>query len=266
MLQPIFRPPWRIRLGSYYFTAKRYFQWLIKLPKFARTRATTDLPYLLFSHQTPLYRPLRNVDQWLQDNKVINLAIALKKINHLIIKPDETFSYWHTIGNPSKRKGYVPGMILQNGGFTAATGGGLCQLSNLLYWLTVHSPLTITERWRHGYDVFPDVSRTQPFGSGATCAYNYIDLQIKNTTTQTFQFKMYLTSTHLVGELRSLTPSPVRYEVYEKNHTINHEVWGGYTRHNELWRKTFTNETNEILADEKITENHALMMYEPLLT
>ena len=47
-----------------------------------------------------------------------------------------------------------------------ATGGGLCQLSNLIYWMTLHTPLTITERYRHSYDVFPDSNRTQPFGSG----------------------------------------------------------------------------------------------------
>ncbi|MCK5616746.1 VanW family protein, partial [Candidatus Pacearchaeota archaeon] len=27
-------------------------------------------------------------------------------------------------------------MILKNGNFLSSTGGGLCQLSNLLYWMT----------------------------------------------------------------------------------------------------------------------------------
>jgi len=48
-------------------------------------------------------------------------------------------------------------------------------------------PLAVTERWRHNYDVFPDSDRTQPFGSGATVAFNYIDLQITNETNSTFQ-------------------------------------------------------------------------------
>ena len=72
------------------------------------------------------------------------------------------------------------GMVLHNGGFKPGVGGGLCQLSNLIYWMTLHTPLTVVERWRHSYDVFPDAERTQPFGSGATVAYNHIDLQIRN--------------------------------------------------------------------------------------
>ena len=57
-------------------------------------------------------------------------------------------------------------------------------MTNLIYWMTIHTELTIVERWRHGFDVFPDAGRTQPFASGATCAYNYIDLQIRNDTDQ----------------------------------------------------------------------------------
>lgn len=39
-------------------------------------------------------------------------------------------------------------------------GGGLCQLSNLIFWMTFHTPLTVTERYRHSHDVFPDANRT----------------------------------------------------------------------------------------------------------
>lgn len=48
--------------------------------------------------------------------------------------------------------------------------------------MTIHTPLTVVERWRHTYDVFPDNNRTQPFASGATCAYPALDLQIENRT------------------------------------------------------------------------------------
>ena len=51
----------------------------------------------------------------------------------------------------------------------------------------LHTPLTVTERWRHGYDVFPDSNRTQPFGSGATCFYNYMDLMVRNDTPDTWR-------------------------------------------------------------------------------
>lgn len=33
--------------------------------------------------------------------------------------------------------------------------------------MTIHTPQTVIERHRYGYDVFPDSNRTQPFGSSA---------------------------------------------------------------------------------------------------
>ncbi|MCK9911052.1 VanW family protein, partial [Microbacteriaceae bacterium K1510] len=88
----------------------------------------------------------------------------------------------------------------------SGVGGGLCQLSNLIYWMTLHTPLTVTERYRHSYDVFPDAERTLPFGSGATCYYNYLDLQISNLTEQPFQLQIALTESHLAGEWRANLP------------------------------------------------------------
>ncbi|SFR17260.1 VanW family protein, partial [Desulfoscipio geothermicus] len=142
--------------------------------------------------------------------------------------------------------------------------GGLCQLSNLIYWMTLHTPLTVTERWRHSYDVFPDSHRTQPFGSGATVAYNYIDLQIRNDTNTDFQLLVWVGDTHLHGEWRSERPAQLRYEIYEAGHRITREWWGGYLRHNVIRRKIYDGENN-LVADELVAENHAVMMYEPML-
>lgn len=232
--------------------------------KFALENHSTNLDHLIFTHRSLLLRELKDVDMWMQHNKVKNLKIAVKKLNRVVIKPGETFSYWRLLGNTTKRKGYVDGMVLFYGQVKKGTGGGLCQLSNLIYWMTLHTPLTVTERHRHSYDVFPDSKRTQPFGSGATCAYNYLDLQIKNETNNTYQLVVYLTDSHLVGEWRSDALAIRNYEVYEKEHWITHEYWGGYVRHNKIHRKVFNIDKIQI-GDEYITENHAIMMYEPFL-
>lgn len=264
-LKPIKRSALRIYFGKKYYRMKRYLDWYFGDKKYATQKESSLLPHLVFTHKTPLFRQLKDVEMWLQHNKVKNLEIASQKINGILIKPGETFSYWRLIGKPTKRKGYVDGMILFYGRIMAGIGGGLCQLSNLIYWMTLHSPLTVTERYRHSYDVFPDSKRSQPFGSGATCAYNYLDLQIKNETNQVFQLIVYLTDSHLVGEWRSEFPSTRKYEVYEKEHWITHEYWGGYVRHNKIYRKIYNME-NELIEDQFITENHAIMMYEPMLT
>ncbi|WP_062105403.1 VanW family protein [Bacillus niameyensis] len=263
-LRPKERSKFRITLGKFVYTNKRRIEWFFDSKKYSRTIQEDLLSYTAFKHQTILMRQLQDVDMWYQHNKVINLKIAIKKLSGITIQPGETFSYWKLIGRPTKNKGYVDGMVLFYGTFTKGIGGGLCQLSNLIYWATLHTPLTVTERHRHSFDVFPDSRRTQPFGSGATCSYNYLDLQIKNETNEPYQLYLTVTDTHLVGEWRTTTPTLHTYHVYEKNHMISPAYWGGYLRHNTIFRKKY-NRQKQLVADEFITENHAIMMYEPLL-
>ncbi|WP_425449630.1 VanW family protein [Dethiothermospora halolimnae] len=263
-LRPKNRSKIRLILGKAYYKIKRYFQWYFSDKKYSKNREEELLKYKAFSHKTPLYRKLKNVDMWLQENKVINLQITIEKLNRITIYPGETFSFWKLVGNPTRKKGYVEGMVLVGGDFTDEVGGGLCQLSNLLYWMTLHTPLTVSERYRHSYDVFPDSNRTQPFGSGATLVYNYRDLQIYNGTDEPYQLCLSLTDEYLVGEWRTTYKPIYKYEIYEKEHKITHEYWGGYLRHNVINRKIYNGEET-LLDDEYITENHALMMYQPFL-
>jgi len=264
MKNPIHRSKLRLLAGKIYYTLKKYFCWYLSGTNYAKT-FENRLPTEIFTHKTILKRKLKDVDMKMQENKITNLKIAIKHLNNLVIKPGQTFSYWRQIGNPAKRKGYLKGMILHNGTVASGTGGGLCQLSNLIFWITLHTPLLVTERWRHGYDVFPDIKRKQPFGSGATCAFPNIDLQIKNNTKQKFQFFFEITKEYLIGTWLSNKPINYKYKIFEKDHEIKHEWWGGYTRNNKIFRKIINKKTNKEIDSELITENQAIMMYNPLL-
>lgn len=263
-IKPIHRSRLRLFVGKRYFIWKRYLKWYTGRGKLANSHTAELLPHEVMKHATPLLRSLRNVDMQLQYNKITNLRLAIAKLDGLLIRPGDSFSYWRTIGKPTRRKGYLDGMVLHYGGFHSGVGGGLCQLSNLIYWMTLHTPLTVLERHRHSYDVFPDEQRKQPFGSGATCSYNYLDLQLSNDTENTYQLKLWLDDTHLHGEWRSQTKPLYEYEVYESDHVITLEPWGGYIRSNRIRRKVITR-TGELAGDEAVTENHAQMMYSPLL-
>lgn len=251
-------------LGRIYYIWKRRASWFFGKTKYAQQH-DKPLQTIVFQHQTPLFRQLKAVEMYLQDNKVINLQLAAAKINGLMLLPGETFSFWKTVGAPTARKGYLNGLVLERGKVKKGIGGGLCQMGNLIYWMALHTPLTVTERWRHSYDVFPDEARILPFGSGATLAYNYIDLQIRNDTDQPFQLLVWCTATHLQGEFRTKFPLSERYEVIEKEHLIRHEPQGGYSRHNRIARQVFSVASDELLREEFVTENHALMMYQPFL-
>ncbi len=264
-LRPIARSALRKRLGACYYTFSRYLLWLSPKYRFAKMRRPEALlPFLHARHQTLLLRRLKDVDMQLQHNKVINLTLAAERLDGLIVRPGETLSFWRLVGNPTRAKGYVDGMVLCCGKVTEGVGGGLCQLSNLLYWITLHTPLTVVERHRHGYDVFPDANRTQPFGSGATCFYPHGDLMIANRTDDIFQLSVSVGKEYLHAAWYSGTQPVCCYEVAEKDHIMKSEWWGGYSRHNTLYRRCF--DLNGVfLGEEYIVENHAMMMYEPFL-
>lgn len=263
-LRPLKRSRLRLRLGKAYYTTLRYVLWLSKRSRFAKERSADALPYVHASHKTILLRQLKDVDMQYQHNKIINLRLAEKKLNGVVVHPGEVFSYWRLIGRPSARKGYVKGMVLTEGRVGTGTGGGLCQMSNLIYWMTLHTPLTVIERHHHGYDVFPDSNRTQPFASGATCFYPYGDLMIFNGTDSDFQLSVSVGQEYLEGEWRSSSPQKYRYEIEERDHEMRGEYWGGFSRHNRLCRIVKDMDGN-FIREELVAENHALMMYSPFL-
>ena len=264
-LQPPIPRSWlRLRLGKAYYAGKRYLLWCSPRYHWASQRQSVSLPYIQTSHATPLYRHLRGEEMELQKNKVVNLQLAAARLNGVVLRPGETFSYWRLIGKPSRKKGYREGMVLFLGRIGSDVGGGLCQLSNLIFWMTLHTPLTVVERYRHSHDVFPDSNRTQPFGSGATCAYPHRDLMIRNDTDQCFQLCVRVGETHLEGEWRAEALQKVQYEILERNARMDQASWGGYIRHNELFRRVFDLD-GTLLREEFLFANDAIMMYSPLL-
>ncbi len=255
----------RSLIGREYYTLRRHAAWIANSRNYARPSPDLRLEHLIFRHRSMLLRPLKDVEMYLQHNKVTNLRLALDRIDGVVIRPRETFSVWRLIGRPTARRGFLDGLVLHNGRIEKGIGGGLCQLGNLLYWMALHSPLTIAERYRHGFDVFPDINRTIPFACGATLAYNYIDLQLRNDTPHTYQIRLRLDDEYLYGELLSNTPPESSFEVFETDHLIKLQPWGGYTRHNRIWQRT-TSLIDGLIDERLVTENHAIMMYEPLLT
>lgn len=262
--KPIQRSDLRLFFGECFYGAQRKLLWMKLQRSFAVEKQEELLPFVAASHQTILRRQLKDVDMWLQENKIINLQIAAQTMNGLLLKPGEIFSYWKCIGKPSSKKGYVPGMILRNGSFTAGVGGGLCQLSNLIFWMTLHTPLTVIERHRHGYDIFPDSNRTQPFGSSATCFYPNGDLMICNDTSDTYQLVITLSKSHLHGQWRVVREPDFHYEIEERNHTMQSQYWGGYTRHNQLYQLCY-DQQGALLSEKLVVENDAIMMYPPFI-
>lgn len=263
IVKPVVRSRYRRLIGKEYYIFKRWLQWHFSFTSWAKVRETEMCKHTVFDHKSLIMRPLKNVDMYLQENKKTNLKIAVSKLNNTLILPGQTFSFWKLVGRTLKRKGYLEGLILNQGKIDKNIGGGLCQLGNLLFWVFAHSPLTITERHRHSFDVFPDVNRCIPFGAGATLSYNYIDLQVKNNTDTAFMLKLKVGDEFLHGELFSEIRLTSTYRVIEKEHKFSQQTWGGYSRHNRIYRIETNLDGNE--NEELLVENHALVMYTPFL-
>ena len=263
--KPENRSPLRLKLWKEYFILKRKYFWWRDRKYYSQVDLNNRYcGYSHKKHQSVLLRPLKNVDMYLQYNKITNLRLAVEKLNGSIIKPNQLFSIWHKVGRPTKSRGFLEGLSLHNGQIGKDIGGGLCQLGNLIYWLVLHTDLTIAERWRHSFDVFPDVNRTIPFACGATLSYNYIDLVLINKTYMTYRLNLWLDDKYLHGEILADVPLSYHYEVFETDHKIEQQWWGGYTRHNKIWQRK-THLIAGFQEEKLISENHAIMMYNPFI-
>ncbi|AOZ09162.1 VanW family protein [Cupriavidus malaysiensis] len=214
----------------------RTFGWHVSRRRYARLGACREhLPYRHIKHTSKLIRRLGDSDLALQYNKVVNLRLAVACMDGVTIAPGEYFSFCRLLGRPSRARGFVDGMELSFGKARQGVGGGICQLSNLIHWMALHSPLQLVERANHSFDPFPDEGRVLPFGSGAAIFYNFVDLVLYNPTQASFQLRLKVAEHQLEGELLSDTERAVRYHVYQKHHRFVREG-GEVLRINEIWR------------------------------
>jgi vancomycin resistance protein VanW len=241
---------------------RRRLQWLRPGTDWVSTRSPEPLPYRVKKHGSLLLRELSEQEMVLQHNKVVNLRLASARVDGLLIRPGETFSFNKVVGNCTRRKGYVEGMRLSNGEAVAGVGGGICQLSNLLHWMFLHSPLTVVERSEHSFDPFPDKGRVLPWGVGCSIVYNYVDLVVRNDTATTFQLRVEVGDRHLRGELRADRPTTTAYRVEARDEEFL-RCEGRIYRRNEIWRTRISKRTGETLGEELVKRNCAVVKYQP---
>ncbi len=241
---------------------RRRWTWLRATTPVARRREPAALPVRAVRHNSLLLRTLGTSEMWLQHNKIINLRTAAGCVDGLLIGPGEEFSFCRTVGRTTRRRGYVDGMLLDNGRATTGVGGGICQLANLLHWMVLHSPLTVTERSEHSFDPFPDQGRVLPWGVGCAVYYNYVDLRFRNDTETTFQLRVRVGERYLEGELRCADPIPHSYSVEAVDEGFD-LVDGQWFRHNEIWRDVIDRRTGDRVGRELLKRNRALVSYVP---
>jgi vancomycin resistance protein VanW len=240
---------------------KNAFDTLTGRVKFAVKKSDKPLSVKVFKHKSLIRRKLGNVDMTLQENKAHNLSLVAPKIDGIYIYPGETFSFWKLAGAVTEKKGFLPGLTIKYQKADSGIGGGMCQLTNLIHFMVLHSPLTITERHHHeSFDLFPDFGRQVPFGVGTSILYNYLDYRFKNDTDIIFKLEIKVDETHLCGKLFASKSIPYSYHIKEKNARFIKKD-NGYYRQNEIYRQVYDKHTGDMVSEELISKADALVMY-----
>ncbi|MGL5330378.1 MAG: VanW family protein [Peptostreptococcaceae bacterium] len=106
----------------------------------------------------------------------LNVELAAKKIDDLILMPGDEFSYEKSVGPVSEENGYTYANVISNGEFVQGIGGGVCQVSSTLYNTQLNAGILPTERRNHSKPV-----GYVPKGLDATLASGSIDYKFENT-------------------------------------------------------------------------------------
>ena len=254
--------PLTYKISTYKCITIRKLQDIFSNEKFAKSKCEELLPVAVYKHNSLIRRKLGNVDLQLQENKAVNLSIAAPKVDKIVVKPGEVFSFWQLVGNPSEKHGYKTGLTIKSGAPNRDIGGGMCQFTNLIHWMILHSPLEIVEHHHHdGVDLFPDFNRVVPFGTGTSILYNYKDYRFKNNTKQNFQLVVYTTDEYLCGELRTTKTLEHSYHIKAEDEYFSRENNIVY-RNGKVYRTVVDKTNGNIIEKKLIKTNHAQVMYD----
>lgn len=173
---------------------------------YAEETEQSILPYVVYETETLVINPNSGMDIQYQYNKLHNLQVVSGTMNHILIRPYETFSFWNCARYAHLYGKYKDGLVLSDGKLTACKGGGLCQMSNTLFYAFLHTPLQIIERHPHMIEDIPSPDSDTPYGTDATVNEGWQDLKVTNRSDATYQIIITFKDDHMKVGIYSDTP------------------------------------------------------------
>lgn len=244
---------------------KRNFSNLRGRVNFAHTKSEALLPHIAATYSLPVATEIEGIPTETVRIRADNVYLSAKKVNLLMLRPGETFSFWHTVGNCTPANGYGKALILHKDKLVEGYGGGLCLLSTIIQNMVVCTPLKVVELHYHSDALYPDKDERIPYDRGISVLYNYIDYRFQNTTEQKIQLRFYKTSTTLTGELRSERPFQYSYKLVEEDHHFAADADGCFYRNSKIYRLILDRNSGEVVGKELVRDNHSQVMYDPNL-
>lgn len=240
---------------------KRHIKNLLSDEKTASEQIDYELPVVISDFSSHLIKRAPGVDLSLQEGKAVNIGIAGGKINRMLIRPGETFSFWRTVGKVTKRKGYRDGRVLRGSELMPGIGGGLCNLANAINNLVLRSPLEITEFNTHSDALAPDEGKRVPLSAGTSVCYNYLDYRFRNNTDRDVQLCVWCENETLRAQLRTTEPFDYDYELSEENHCF-HKEGDRFYRMSQIYQDKIEKASGKITEHKLILDNKSEVLFD----
>jgi vancomycin resistance protein VanW len=215
---------------------------------YAKAKAQEFLPFCIYETKSKLLNENTGMDMKYQENKVFNLRLAAETVNGLLIQPGETFSFWQRVRYAEQKERYKDGLCVVNDELVTVPGGGLCHLSNLVFWLFLHAPLTIVERHPHEIKDFPSPDEEEPDGVDATIHEGWLDLKVKNNTNLTFQIEISIAEPYIYGRIFVNQAKGYSYQVINRDKSFFKKDGKIFERVS-VCRQVIDNESKQVIAE-----------------
>lgn len=155
-----------------------------------------------------LEQPIRQGPYW--EGKLVNLQQGCALIDGVTIAPGQVFSFWTLVGRPAAGRGFAEGRGIRGDAAQGDIGGGLCQLSGIVYELGLRCGLEIIERHPHSRDLYQNESeRFAQLGMDATVVWPWKDLRLENRSGQALTLRLKVEGLTLRAEVCGENAIPV---------------------------------------------------------
>lgn len=131
-------------------------------------------------------------------SRTANLVTASNTINGTLLKPGETFSLNGILGERTVEKGYREGYVIDSGRLVKGIGGGVSQVSTVVYNLAWFSGATLVEHTPHAFYI----SR-YPEGREATVYWPGVDNRFTNSTPHGMLIQLWVSGDQVHGRMWS---------------------------------------------------------------
>ncbi|WP_327167457.1 VanW family protein [Streptomyces subrutilus] len=107
--------------------------------------------------------------------RTTNIGRAAELIDGSLVLPDETWSFNRTVGERTRENGFVDGLIINNGQYEKASGGGVSAVATTVFNAMFFAGVKPVEYGAHSFYI-----ERYPEGREATVAWGSLDLRFAN--------------------------------------------------------------------------------------